>query len=285
MINQQQLYHYNRDQVIHAKPHEQSFLDFEQQWIDAALSSLSSTPVIDSYEHLVSEIKQMITMESADEPDSARFVSERISLEQFRILVQEFALDGLTEAQIFYAIMPRLSLAAQLPMLRILIDEFGSANPAKTHTKLYRKLLEELTMPTEVDYYFDKIESSSYAFVNMFYWLTLRADDPSYFVGALTYLESIIPAVFPCYTEACQRLGIEQHHYYSEHCHIDDFHAKECFRILKAMHQTDTLNVKKAWQGVNLASLVTNQAFEQAVLKAQRVSQLHARASVTETQP
>lgn len=269
MLTQQLLYHYNRDQVVHAKTHQTSYLEFEAQWINSALASLAPAPKIESYSDLVHEIKGIIAQESSEEPESALFVAEHMTLQQFRILVQEFALDGLTEAQIFYAIMPRLPLAAQMPMLRILIDEFGSANPAKTHTMLYRKLLQELDMPEEVTFYFDKIESSSYAFVNMFYWLTLRADDASYFVGALTYLESIIPSVFPCYTQACTRLGIENHHYYSEHCHIDDFHAKECFRLLKAMNQSNSLNFSKARDGVRLASLVTNQAFEQAVLKAQ----------------
>ncbi len=272
-LSQKQLYHYNRDQVVYAKRHDQTYLDFEAQWIGSALSSLPSTTEVNDYNSLIKGIHEFIADESSEEPESSRFVAEECSLDQFRTLIQEFAVDGLTEAQIFYPIMPRLPLESQLPMLRILIDEFGSANPAKTHTMLYRKLLDELGMSTELAFYFDRIESSSYAFVNMFYWLTLRADDASYFAGALTYLESIIPAVFPCYTQACERLGIKHHHYYSEHCHIDSFHAKECFRLLKAMNQTQVLDIDKAWSGVRLASLVTNQAFEQAVLKAQHSHQ------------
>ncbi len=274
MLTQKKLYLYNKRQITQATEHEHPYLDYEKQWIYSGLRSIDDVSNPNSYKDLLSAIADFVTAESNDATESSTYVSEKISLDQFRVLVQEFAVDGLTEAQIFYSIMPRLPLVAQLPMLRILIDEFGSGNPKRTHSELYKNLLQELLMPADEAFYYDKIDNFSYAFINMFYWLTLRADDPSYFVGALTYLESIIPAVFPCYVQACQRLGIQHHHYYSEHCHIDAYHAKECFRILKAMHQTNTLNVSKAWKGLRLASLVTNQAFEQAVQKAQRLNGL-----------
>lgn len=274
MLTQKQLYHYNRFQITLASEPEKPYLEFEKQWIISGLKSIEESSEPTSYNELTNAISNIVAIESNDVTESSVYVSENISLDQFRVLVQEFSVDGLTEAQIFYSIMPRLSLSAQLPMLRILIDEFGSGNPKCTHSELYKNLLRELYMPTDETFYYDKIDNLSYAFINMFYWLTLRADDPSYFVGALTYLESIIPAVFPCYVEACQRLGIQNHHYYSEHCHIDAYHAKECFRILKAMHQTNTLDIGKTWKGFRLAGLVTNQAFEQAVQKAKRLNGL-----------
>ena len=274
MLTQKKLYIYNKQQLTQATEHDKTYLDYEKQWIFSGLRSIDDSTNPKSYKELISAMADFVAVESSDVTESSIYVSEKINLDQFRVLVQEFAVDGLTEAQIFYSIMPRLALTAQLPMLRILIDEFGSGNPKRTHSELYKNLLRELYMPTDEAFYYDRIDNLSYAFINMFYWLTLRADDPSYFVGALTYLESIIPAVFPCYVEACQRLGIQHQHYYSEHCHIDAYHAKECFRILNAMHQTHTLNISKAWKGLCLASLVTNQAFEQAVQKAQRLNGL-----------
>jgi hypothetical protein len=274
MLTQKKLYLYNKRQLKQAKEHDNSYNDYEKLWISSGLKSIDDSLTPNSYDDLISAIANLVASESNDTTESSIYVSKKINLDQFRVLVQEFAVDGLTEAQIFYAIMPRLTLTAQLPMLRILIDEFGSGNPKRTHSELYKNLLRELYMPTDEAFYYDKTDNLSYAFINMFYWLTLRADDPSYFVGALTYLESIIPAVFPCYIDACQRLGVRHHHYYSEHCHIDTYHAKECFRILKAMHQTDSLDISKAWKGLRLASLVTNQAFEQAVQKSQRLNGL-----------
>jgi hypothetical protein len=129
-------------------------------------------------------------------------------------------------------------------------------------------LLHELAMPTELAYYVDRVEPACLAFVNLFFWLTLRANDASYFAGTITYLETIIPSFFECYTTACNRLGIQAHAYYSEHRHIDPFHAMEGQRLLKAMDATGALDVTKAWQGAQLASLITNKAFEDAVAKA-----------------
>jgi hypothetical protein len=71
-----------------------------------------------------------------------------------------------------------------------------------------------------------------------------------------------------CYVQACERLGIHAHHYYSEHRHIDAFHAIEGQRLLRVMHSTGELSPRKAWTGMLLASQITGIAFDQAVLTA-----------------
>ncbi|WP_341939084.1 iron-containing redox enzyme family protein [Marinimicrobium sp. C2-29] len=265
MLTQKSLYLYNCERIQDTINHDPEYLAFEEQWVSAIIESVDGVGDDFGYRDLVNYFDRLVEEESADEPESAAYVSKSMSLDEFRVMVQEFAVDGLTEAQVFYYIMPRLHLEAQMPMLRILIDEFGSANPNRMHTGLYCKLLKELGMPSTASFYIDKIDDVSYEFLNMYFWLTLRADDPSYFVGALTYLETMIPVVFPCYVDACKRLGIEAHQYYSEHCHIDDFHAVEGKRIFKAMERTGTLNARKAWLGVKLSSVVTNKVFDNAV--------------------
>ena len=269
MITHKQLYLHNR-QVIQSdlSGFLGAFREFEERWIRSCLQDLRIDERPLSFGQLTDQLDQLIEEEASAESEEVRFVEERITLEQFRILVQEFALDGLTEAQSFYYIMPRLPLPAQLPMLRILIDEFGSANPSRMHTTLYINLLKELQMPTDIPYYLEKISDAGFAFVNHFYWLTIRADDPSYFAGSITYLESIIPHLFPCYTTACKRLGIKAHHYYSEHCHIDHFHAIEGRRLLQAMARQGCLDADKAWLGARLTQAITNHTFNEALRKA-----------------
>ncbi len=71
--------------------------------------------------------------------------------------------------------------------------------------------------------------------------------------------------------QACQRLAIASHTYYSEHQHIDTFHALEGRRLLSAMSVGKTLNVAKAWEGIHLASRITSRAFEGAVSKARQL--------------
>lgn len=274
MITQKLFYLYNCERIQDTTNHDPGYLEFEKQWISGILGGFKEVEYDFDHTNLIGHFDKLVEEESASEPESAAYVSRQMSLGEFRIMVQEFAVDGLTEAQVFYYIMPRLHLEAQMPMLRILIDEFGSANPARMHTGLYRNLLRELGMPTEPSVYLDKIDDVSYEFLNMYFWLTLRADDPSYFVGALTYLETMIPIVFPCYVDACNRLGIKAHQYYSEHCHIDEFHAVEGKRIFRAMDRTGTLDAGKAWLGVQLSSFVTNRVFDNAVEVSQRSARL-----------
>jgi hypothetical protein len=222
---------------------------------------------------LQERLARLIAAEQSEPAQAATYVGEHMPLEEFRILVQEFALDGLTEAQVFYYILPRLSLAAQMPMLRIMIDEFGCGNLKRAHTSLYIQLLRELAMPTELGFYIDRTGPASLAFVNLFFWLTLRAEDPSYFAGGITYLETSIPTFFMCYVQACERLGIQAHHYYSEHRHIDAFHAMEGQRLLRVMQATGELSPHKAWIGMQLTSQITGIAFTEAVQAARRLDQ------------
>jgi hypothetical protein len=270
MSDQKQLYLFNRARLQDPEARAPELLGFERQWIASHVAELESDGAPGDLAELRVQLARMIEDEQREIPDSARYVAERMDLDEFRILVQEFAVDGLTEAQVFYYVLPRLPLEAQMPMLRIMIDEFGSGNLKRAHTSLYVNLLRELGMPTEPAFYFDRIEPACLAFVNLFFWLSIRADDPSYFAGAITYLETTIPVFFECYVQACHRLGVKAHAYYSEHQHIDAFHAIEGQNMLRAMQATRSLDPGKAWVGARLASIITGNAFEAAVAKARQ---------------
>lgn len=270
MLTQRDLYLANRTGLQAPKANSSAIDDFERGWIEQRLGEMGETSHPGSLKELKAALKDRISGEQATPGRSAVYVAERMQLEEFRILVQEFAVDGLTEAQVFYYALPRLPLEAQMPLLRIMIDEFGSGNIKRAHTTLYVELLRELTMPTELEFYLDQTGPASLEFVNLFFWLTLRADDISYFAGALTYLETTIPVFFGCYAQACSRLGVQAHAYYTEHQHIDGFHAIEGQRLLAAMDVCDVLNADKAFRGALLASHITDKAFEDAVAKARK---------------
>lgn len=275
MLTQKQLYLHNiHCNKIDVTGFDSQYREFESRWVSDCMQSFPFRQDINQCSQLIDAINTLVLDESKADSESIDYVTNDIQLDEFRILIQEFALDGLTEAQSFYYIMPRLPLSAQLPMLRILIDEFGSANSSRMHTALYIQLLNELGLPANSDEYLDQVSEASFAFINQFYWLTLRAEDPSYFAGAITYLESVIPFFFPCYVSACRRLNIAAHHYYSEHCHIDTFHALEGQRVLKAMAHEGCLDVQKAWAGVCFTQRVTLLAFESAVTKARKAREL-----------
>ncbi|MEL4887310.1 iron-containing redox enzyme family protein [Pectobacterium betavasculorum] len=269
---QQNLYLSNRVRLQSPWSQDSTIDAFEQAWISQRLDELGEPALPDSLAGLRTALNARIDAEQQAPDDSVAYVEEDMTRDEFRILVQEFAVDGLTEAQVFYYALPRLPLEAQMPLLRIMIDEFGSGNIKRAHTTLYIRLLDELDMPTALEHYLPHINPASFEFVNLFFWLTLRADDVSYFAGALTYLETVIPSFFECYAAACQRLGIQAHAYYTEHQHIDGFHAVEGQRLLAAMHATDTLDPAKAYRGALLASHITNRAFRDAVAKARHDS-------------
>lgn len=268
-MGQRELYVFNRARLQDPYGGAPAVRAFERGWIEERLSPFAAQAAPRDLAELRARLAKLIADEQTPSA-SATYVAESITRAQFRILVQEFAIDGLTEAQAFYYVLPRLTLEAQMPMLRIMIDEFGSGNLKRAHTSLYVNLLRELEMPTALAHYSELVCSECLEFVNLFFWLGLRADAPSYFAGAITYLETSIPSFFACYVQACARLGIEAHAYYSEHRHIDTFHAIEGQRLLRAMDATDTLDLGKAWLGAQLASAITGMAFDAAVERAKR---------------
>ncbi|WP_321804284.1 iron-containing redox enzyme family protein [Burkholderia sp. BCC1988] len=267
-LTQKDLYLANRAR-LQAPLNRDSDVDaFEREWIARRLGELPELPLPTSLAELRAALRWQIAAEQNAPQPEANYVAEQMRSDEFRILIQEFAIDGLTEAQVFYYALPRLPLEAQMPLLRIMIDEFGSGNLRRAHTTLYVDLLRELGMSTSLESYLERVDTLSFEFVNLFFWLTLRADDASYFAGALTYLETAIPGFFECYAQACRRLNVRAHGYYTEHQHIDGFHAEEGQRLLAAMHTAAVLDAAKACQGARLMGYITDMAFRNAVMKA-----------------
>ena len=128
MLDQKQLYLFNRARLQDPAGGARELLGFEQHWIAGHLEAMPAHDAPGDLPALRRQLAVMIAEEQRETPDSARYVAEQMSLAEFRMLVQEFAIDGLTEAQVFYYVLPRLTLEAQMPMLRIMIDEFGSGN-------------------------------------------------------------------------------------------------------------------------------------------------------------
>ena len=161
-----------------------------------------------------------------------------------------------------------------MALMRVMVDEFGCGDADQAHSQLYRNLLAELEMPEDVESYLDTTNDESYAFVNGFYWMAARAPHLEYFLGALGYLEASIPFAFRCWAEACDRLGIVNSRYYTEHMHIDEFHMKEMQTAIRELEAARGLDCRRLWTGIQLASTILSEAFEAAVAKARRVREV-----------
>jgi hypothetical protein len=100
-----------------------------------------------------------------------------------------------------------------------------------------------------------------------------RAPAIELYLGALAYVEAAIPAAFRPFAAACTRLGITQHAYFTEHIHIDAYHANDARKILAQLGRAQVVEYGQAWAGVNLARRLAHRAFRTAINLAQEVQQ------------
>ncbi|MEU5425651.1 iron-containing redox enzyme family protein [Streptomyces olivoreticuli] len=244
----------------------------ERDWIVPLVARLEeTTPPLASRAEWVEALDELLAQESAGTP-AGHYLAEKATLGQMTAVVAEFAPDGLTEAQNFFPAIPRLPIRAQMAVMRVLIDEFGCGNLQQAHSQLYRELLAELGLPLELDAYLDRTSDETYAFLDVFYWLTQRAPHMEYFLGALAYLEASIPSAFTVQARACERLGIAHGRYYTEHLHIDTFHRKEMQVAIREYEAAHGLDPTRLWVGALLLSELIGTAFETAVERAREAA-------------
>ncbi|GAA0459140.1 iron-containing redox enzyme family protein [Streptomyces stramineus] len=216
-------------------------------------------------------MKELLEAEKSDPPEFERVMAEDLDRAQFTEVVAQFAVDGLTESESFLPIVWRLPRKAKMAVFRVLVDEFGCGNIDQAHFNIYRDLMTELGMSLDVADYLDRTNEETYAYVNTFFWAAARAPRPEYFLGALCYLESSILYAFQCFAGAARRLELAGARYYTEHLHIDHFHAKELQVAIREFDSEADLHPVKVWTGFKLASEVIGGATEAAVASALKV--------------
>lgn len=241
----------------------------EAQWLVPLIAQdTARAPHLTSVQDIAQLIDESISDDYQAGREGAHFLTHDATRNQFRAIVAEYAIDGLTEAQNLFPAIPRLPIRAQMAVMRVLIDEFGCGNLQRAHSELYIDLLHELDLPTDLASHLRTVSAETLAFVNAFYWLASRAPDVEYFLGALAYFEAYVPTGFSCFDAACQRLGIEHGLYYSEHIHIDAFHKQE---LQVAMHELDRANgcdLSKVWVGITLLRRLLAASFQAATDQA-----------------
>jgi hypothetical protein len=84
-------------------------------------------------------------------------------------------------------------------------------------------------------------------------------------MGALSWFEGVVPIFFKPYVEACERLGIAAHRYFSEHIHIDVYHAQSALLAIREAAKSQPMDYTKVWLGAQLAQSVAGKAFDAAV--------------------
>jgi len=266
-VDQRKLYRYNRCVPTAAQYAE--LLELERAWVGQRATQFEEqAPRFGSRAELMSALDGLLREEEASPGESDRFIAEEATLAQFKAIVAEFAVDGLVESQSHLGIIPRLPAKSRMAVFRVLVDEFGGGNDEQEHSALYTKLVTELGMPTELDWYVDRAAPSSFAYVNLFHWLASRAPAVEYFLGAYAYFESSVLYAFKCYAAAAARLGIRNDRYYTEHLYIDSFHSKQMAGAIRALETEREVDLAKVWVGIQLTSATVAEATDGAVAAA-----------------
>lgn len=246
-------------------------IDIERRSVVARASDIERTaPHFTSRQELLAALEELLHREAAEQPEYDRFLAHEATREQFSLVVSEFAVDGLVESQAHLPIIPRLPPKTRMAVFRVLIDEFGCGNSEQEHSQLYRDLLTELGMPTDLNHYIEIVSEPSLAYVNLFSWLAARAPAEEYFLGAYAYFESSVLAAFQSFAAAAERLGIHNRRYYTEHLYIDSFHSRQMLEAIKALEDERPIDLAKIWTGALLTSATVAEATEAAVTKARR---------------
>lgn len=191
--------------------------ELEDAWIGPVVAGLERTaPDFADAAGLLRALDERLTVEAAAVPTAAdTFLADHATAAQFRTVVAQYAIDGLIESQPHLAILPRLPGPARMPVVRVLIDEFGCGNDTQEHARLYHDLVVELGLPEDVESYVDGAAADMLAFVNTFFWLAARAPAPEYFLGAYAYFESSVLYAFRSFAAAAARLGVVGHRYFT----------------------------------------------------------------------
>ena len=269
-MSQSELFCWNNHFNFQMELSDQRMTQFETVWIEELLHRFEQKqPSILNVKVFWNQFSELLKSDQT-EGETAHLLSEVLSDSGFKALIKQFAVDGLTEANAMFAILPKLEAKVRDPVMRILLDEFGCGNPKRVHSAPFADLLHELGLSSSLRDYIDVTNIESFAFVNIYHWLTKRAPSLDYYLGALAYTEAIIPHAFNPYANACKRLGIANSAYFTEHIHIDTFHLGEAKNAIFARSSSKEADFCKMWLGVMLAKFTSEEATKAAVKHARK---------------
>lgn len=109
-------------------------------------------------------------------------------------------------------------------------DEMGQGNPARTHVRLYRDLLEYLQIEDAPEKFVDALGWEGLSGYNLLLYFTFNRREYFRSIGALAITELSDPEQYAKLLSGCRRVGIGNDQpsildYYSEHVEVDALHG------------------------------------------------------------
>src|SRR5262245_48562032 len=166
---------------------------FEREWIEQQRSQCHlKGQVPRNFAEFSRELNAVLHVDENVVFPDVKFVEEDCGRSQMRMILAEYAPDGLTEAKAVCYVISRLDCKAQAAIVRIFLDEFGCGNLKRVHTTLYRNLLQEVDLPLAPEFYVNTVREESLEVVNLWHWMACRASKVDFYLGALAYAEATI---------------------------------------------------------------------------------------------
>jgi hypothetical protein len=159
----------------------------------------------------------------------ARYMQEDMGLQGYRHLLAVASVDGLVEASRQSRVCGGAANDIQCMIFRVLMEEYGTGRFNKKHSTFFAKMMRELGLRTETEWYFDLVPWQSLASMNHNFLLTERRRHYLRYAGGLTQFEVAGPSTYRTYLAAARRLGLSDGSsgYWDLHITEDERHGRQ----------------------------------------------------------
>ncbi|MBW4623514.1 MAG: iron-containing redox enzyme family protein [Cyanosarcina radialis HA8281-LM2] len=157
-----------------------------------------------------------------------RYLREEMSAAGYRHLLAIASLDGLVEASRLSRILGGASNEIQATLIRVLLEEYGNGRFSRKHSTFFAKMMAEMGLNTEPEYYLDLVPWELLASINHNFLLTECKRHFLRYNGGLTYFEIAGPSIYQDYKIAAERLQLSDTAmgYWELHIKEDERHGQ-----------------------------------------------------------
>ncbi|MFB2771529.1 iron-containing redox enzyme family protein [Pelatocladus sp. BLCC-F211] len=179
------------------------------------------------------DVKQALIERAAEDLDpplspESRYLREQMSEAGYRHLLAIASFDGLVEGSRLSRILGGTANEVQCTLIRVLLEEYGNGRLSRKHSTFFAQMLNEFSMNTEPEGYFDLVPWQVLACANHNFLMTECKRHYLRYAGGLTYFEVAGPATYRNYLAAAQQLRLSDAAmgYWELHIREDERHGR-----------------------------------------------------------
>jgi len=194
----------------------------------------------------------------------------------YRRLLAIASLDGLVEASQLSRVLGGAANEIQSMVTRIFLEEYGGGQLRRKHSTSFSSMLNELSMNSKPEAYFDLVPWEVLANINHSFFLCDRNRHFLRYMGGLLYTEVSVPASFVNFRQAGERLGLSGNsiEYWDLHIKEDKKHGQwmleDVALPLAERYREDAWEILWGYDQQRFFSSRAGQAVAESVRKAER---------------